>query len=448
MTAYGAICPQPPSPTRERSTASQRMDEDCLYLNVWTPVNDAADRLPVMVWIHGGGLTNGSGSEAYYDGETLARHGVVVVTVNYRLGPFGFFAHPQLSAESPDGVSGNYGLLDQIAALRWVRDNIAHFGGDPARVTIFGESAGGVSVCTLMCSPLATGLFHRAICQSGAPAKGLRRLKTAQPNLPSAEEHGKTLTTQLGIADTPGALAALRQLPWQKILTLAKPIGVIPGSGMRDLLCVDGYLLHDEPDALFTAGKQARVPFMVGSTADEGTLFAQKASLRSEAAYRTFVLNVLGEGGQAVLRQYPVRDNDPTAALARVIGDSSFTATARRTARRHAAMQPHTYRYEFRRSTRLLQRMGLRAFHGSEIPYVFGNVTALMYGAADRTLAETVMGYWTRFAATGEVNGGNAPRWEPYDPERDNLLVLDDPIATAEWVKKAECDFWDTFSAR
>ncbi len=217
-TQYGPSCPQPPGAL---GGDVGPMDEDCLRLNVWTAARAGDPPRPVMVWIHGGGLRQGSGSMRTYDGASLARAGVVLVSINYRLGVLGFLAHPALTAESPHHTSGDYGLMDQIAALHWVHDNIRAFGGDPGNVTIFGESAGAVSVCDLMCSPLAKGLFERAIAESGSAPDRVRYRDKDLPGLPSAESDGVALARRLGIPDGPGALAALRATPWQKLLDAA-----------------------------------------------------------------------------------------------------------------------------------------------------------------------------------------------------------------------------------
>jgi len=218
---YGPWCPQPRSMVGFES--GNEFSEDCLYLNIWTPAKSAKEKLPVMVWIHGGGCTTGSGATKTYDGTKLAQNRVVVVTINYRLGPFGYFAHPLLSKESPHGVSGNYGHLDQIAALRWVKLNIAAFGGDPGCVTIFGESAGSMSVCRLMVSPLAKGLFHRAIAQSGGAHGRNRHLKEKKGLLNSMESEGERLAAKLGCDKAPDVLQALRTKTSQELLEASEP---------------------------------------------------------------------------------------------------------------------------------------------------------------------------------------------------------------------------------
>jgi para-nitrobenzyl esterase len=238
------------------------MSEDCLFLNIWTPAGTPEDRLPVMVWIHGGGYTAGSASHlAFYDGEQLASKGVVLVSINYRLGPFGFFAHPLLSQESERGVSGNYGLLDQIAALRWVQRNIEAFGGDPGCVTVFGESAGAGSVAHLLVSPLADGLFHRAIAQSGAAVHEHRWLRESSGNLESMEEIGARVAESLGCTGSDDVLSYLRSKTPQDVLAASKPArGLFEGQEIKYWPIIDGWVIPEEPVVRFESGRQTRGP--------------------------------------------------------------------------------------------------------------------------------------------------------------------------------------------
>lgn len=338
--------------------------EDCLYLNVWTPARDHAARLPVMVWLHGGGFLVGAGGKPCYDGAELARRGgVVVVSINYRLGPFGFLAHPALSAEAEPRASGNYGLMDQAAALRWVRDSIAAFGGDPGCVTIFGQSSGGVSVCALMASPLAQGLFHRAIVHSGSAPPGLRSLAVA-------EEHGVAFAARLGAAD----LAALRAAPVSALLAAAKPATGKVGQGTYDHLCQDGAVLTAPLDALFAAGRQAAVPTMVGTTRDEDPLFLR--------------------GAQAVLKAM-------------------------------APVQAKTWAFRFERVSPFAARKDMGSFHGAELPYVFRFFPpALGFTADDEALSGRMISYWSRFARTGDPNGGPEAAWKAWDPAGRHVHIL------------------------
>src|SRR5437764_969415 len=267
---FSNACWQTPYPATAMLYHSQLppLNEDCLYLNIWTSAKAAGDHLPVMVWIHGGGFTRGYASSRAYDGETLAGKGVVVVTINYRLGVFGFLAHPELSAESGHHASGNYALLDQIAALQWVKKNIASIGGDPNRVTIFGESAGSWAVNALMASPLAKGFFHRAIGESGGSFSPMR-------SLAEAEKAGEKLATSLGATQEP--IKALRARPAEELLKAAEEPTVRP--------IVDGYVLPQDVSTIFAQGRQNDVPLLVGNNADEGPALAPQAASMKAAMF-------------------------------------------------------------------------------------------------------------------------------------------------------------------
>jgi para-nitrobenzyl esterase len=432
-TAYGPSCPQGGSPFG-RHDDDTRTSEDCLYLNVWAP--EGAAQAPVMVWIHGGGFVNGSGAKPYYDGAALARAGVVVVTINYRLGAFGFFCHPALAAESSAHASGNYGLMDQLAALRWVGRNIAAFGGDSGNVTIFGESAGAVSVLTLMTLPAAQGLFHRAIAQSGSAPERL-------PGPVEAQRFWRTRAQKVGIPDWEGGLDALRKLDAKTLVSMSNGIGATPGASMRETLCRDGAVIADDPAVVFAAGKEARVPLIVGSNADEGTLFAQKGAPSTVKAYEALLRERFPAMADAILARYPAkRDADAADAYADALGDATFTASARRVARLHATNGHPTYRYFFTRTTRLATRLGLRAFHGAEIVYAFGNVQGVRFGADDRQLSAAMRAYWASFARTGTPQAPNAPAWPRYGAD-DRVLVLDTAITAIPDPRAAACDLWD-----
>ena len=305
-TEFGPSCPQPPA--RIVPEIQGAKSEDCLYLNVWTAASPGDNR-PVLVWIHGGGFSIGSGAQRFYDGTHFAENGAVLVTINYRLGPFGFLAHPALSAESPQNASGNFGLLDQIAALTWVRHNIAAFGGDPDRVTIFGESAGGMSVGFLLASPLASGLFHRAILQSGVPGAGSPLRDTTGPN-PSAEATGIAVARELGIpdpaSDSPQTAARLRDVPAETLLETTNPRVGLFGKGRRLWPVVDGHVLPRPPDHLFARGVYNHVPVLLGSNADEGTLFLRQLPIQRPAGYQLLVRTLFRDDAETVLSMFPV----------------------------------------------------------------------------------------------------------------------------------------------
>ncbi len=320
---FGAICPQQPYASGSVYAMSpQPQNEDCLYLNVWTAAERADEKLPVMVWIHGGALTRGSGSIPAYDGESLARKRVVLVTLNYRLGPLGYFSHPGLSAESAHGSSGNYGVLDQVAALEWVQRNIAAFGGDPSRVTIFGESAGSWSVCALLATPLSKGLFHRAIGQSGGCFGPMPYLKEDRNGLPAAEKRGEALAKLLECDEAADPLAALREKSCDELLAAAAK----EGAGARTAASVDGWVFPDEIATIYAQGRQAAVPVIVGSNADEGTTLVGNAVPQRMNVFLALAKGKYRELADDFLKVYPVAsDSDVRDAFLRSMRDEWFT---------------------------------------------------------------------------------------------------------------------------
>jgi para-nitrobenzyl esterase len=463
-TSYGPACPQSRSGSGELFYLDVGgTDEDCLYLNVWSPAKSSQERLPVMVWIHGGSFESGAGSMAVYSGQNLAARGVVVVTINYRLGPLGFLAHPALSAESAQGVSGNYGLLDQIAALRWVQRNIAGFGGDPARVTVFGESAGAISILDLLVSPLAEGLFQRAIAESGIMLDygfGVTTTGTLQ----EAEQAGEEFVRQLGIdgssSNGDDVLTQMRAKTPDELLAVA-------GGGDAGLLeqgltwkpVADGYLLPDLPTTLWAAGKRQSIPLLIGSNADEGNTFLAGIT-SSPAEFEAQMRKIFGDRANEALALYPVTNpEDITPAFSRMLTEVGFASTARFAARcmstpeavagvgatdSRNAQAASAYLYQF---TRVPLGNPLGAFHGVEIPYVFGNA-ALFSGLGaiqqvDYDLSDAIMDYWTRFAATGDPNGDGASAWPVYNPVSDRYLGLGDTISPGSGLYKAACDLAD-----
>lgn len=449
---FGPICPQPPPDpllSAYLGQQDQAMGEDCLSLNVWTTAKRTSSAHPVMVWIHGGAFVSGSGSERFYDGATLAREGVVLVTINYRLGPLGFLAHPALSAEQ-GGSSGDYGLQDQIMALRWVRDNIGSFGGDPGNVTVFGESAGGMSVAALLASPEAKGLFHKAIIESGAAPRLLRRLDSRVAGLRSAQELGvayaRTVLGHAVSAETTETIAALRDLPWERLLgaaetTATKGLAGLPSDSVSRYLIQDGKVLTAPPGKVFDEGSQAKVPLLIGTMADEGSIFARSAGLETRAAYLAFVGQVFPGHRNEILAAYPAGDDAEAARSAgALVGDMLFQVDTRRVAGEMAAAGQPTYRYVFARAIPAAAVLGLGAFHGSEIAYVFGTLGQFGSAPEDQRLSELVRGYWTRFAKTGDPNGGGAPAWPRYEASSDQVLVLDAAPRTETGFRKDKLD--------
>jgi para-nitrobenzyl esterase len=453
-TAPGFKCPQ------NTVITSGGGAEDCLNLNVWTPSPRPTRALPVMVWIHGGAFVFGSGGDPFYAGAELARtRDVVVVTINYRLGGLGFLAHPALAAEDPaHPTSGNYGLLDQLAALEWVQRNIVGFGGDPDNVTLFGESAGGFSTCVHYASPATSRLFHRAIVQSGACTSG----GLEQPR-ERAEADGLALAEALGCPGTDAAaLACMRDRIDYAILdaTALPPISQQPPGGFfyagavppNTLPNIDGVVLPAPIEDRLAAGGYPARPLMIGTNGDEGTLFLSSilaSPVTDEDQYLAALGRRFGDDKAArIAETYPVADySSPSAALAEISGDAFFVCPARRNARAIAAAAPGApiYRYTFERALEQPLIADLGAFHSAEIAFVFGGETFPLgkVGSAD-ALSRAMQGYWTRFAATGDPNGGDAPvAWPSYDASSDPHLVLDVPVSAAAGLKPAICDFWD-----
>jgi para-nitrobenzyl esterase len=406
-TAFGPACVQPGAAAQSIYAADAPLptDEDCLSLNIWTP--KGAGDAPVLVWIHGGAFNNGSGREPMYDGTKLAERGVVVVTINYRLGVLGWLAHPALSAESPQGVSGNYGLLDQIAALRWVQRNIAAFGGDPARVTIAGESAGGLSVLYLMASPEARGLFARAIAQS-AYLISTPELKTARFGETAAEATGAALAAKLHAPD----LAALRRMDAQALTDAAAKAGFAP------LGTIDGHVLPHQIVEVFDRGEQAHVPVLAGFNSGEIRSLRMLAPQppTDATAYETMIRARYGDLAGAFLKLYPAAD--PEESVLAATRDALYGWTAERVAANQAALGLGAYLYVFDHGYPAADRAGLHAFHGSELPYVFGTAARLSShwprppaSAAERRLSQAMTDYWASFAKTGAPAAAGEPDW-------------------------------------
>jgi len=432
-TQLGYFCPQLDTSWGPAPAASKQ-SEDCLTLNVWTPARYQNDTLPVMVYIHGGSFVGGGSGYPAYDGARLAAEGhVVVVTINYRLGPLGFLAHSAMTAESTHASSGNFGILDQLRALAWVQANVASFGGDRGRVTIFGHSAGGASVCTLYASPLAQGLFARAIMQSG--------FCSANPeDLAQMQALGDQAATALGCAAASDVLACMRAAPVVSVLhALAQGVQLEEGVHYRPI--VDGYVLDQpSPDAL-AAGEGADVPFMIGTAADEGSIYATTLAITTVAGYQAWVSSKWPHTGPEILTLYPAAtDAEVHDALTHLITHWLYTCPARRIATDVAQHAP-VWRYEFRHVSWDAAQRHVGAFHGAELPYVFHRFkmdASHMWNADDESLAHAMILAWSQFAATGD-----ATPWAEYDPASDPFEVLDWPLAAASDLHGSECELWD-----
>jgi para-nitrobenzyl esterase len=452
-TAYGSACVQ------NMPTGGAAGDEDCLYLNVWTPSKSGPPR-PVLFFVHGGALLFGSGSQDLlfegtgnlYAGQTLAsEHDAVVVTINYRLGELGFLAHPSLSGEDDHGSSGNYGTLDQIAALRWVKDNIAAFGGDPDRVMLFGESAGGLSTCLLTSSPLAAGLFSRALIESGGCTVGSREGRYTQ---------GTSIVDAVGCTGAPDVPACLRDQP-ADAFRVAPPTGINMFLSDGDINSawnmpfgpnIDGYVFTEQPMQSLRSGHHNKVPLVVGSNATELDIFIPIGTINTCLDYVAFVGATFGALADEVLAQYSCFDYlFPRWAAIDVGTDLMFTCPARRILR--AALEggtPVAYRYYDPHTFSNSPLTALRSFHASELPFVFRTFDVLGYQptAGDTALSEAMGGYWARFAASGDPNGGAGLPWPAYDAAGDVALVLDDDLSTTDKIASGHCDFWDSIATQ
>jgi para-nitrobenzyl esterase len=437
-TAPASPCPQIPlSVLPGASNRTGSTNEDCLYLNVWTPSVLPARRMPVFVWLHGGSNIFGAGSD--YDGSAFARRGIVVVTVNYRLGALGFLAHPGLSAESADRTSGDYGLMDQQAALRWVQRNIRAFGGDPGQVTLGGESAGSQDTCAHLVSPTAAGLFDRAIMESGTCVSGG---SSSPPTLAAASVAGQTFASAVGCATAPSTAACLRAVPVPALLAAEGTTGWGPSLGPA--------VLPLPPAVAWATGRAHRVPVLNGSNHDEFRFFTsiQIDFVTGPLTAATYTARVQAEfAGIAdqVLAQYPVGGYaSPNIAYATLRTDQFFACRARADDLLYGGQVP-TYAYEFNdpQAPPFITDPALpqAAFHAGELAYLF---PSFPLSAAQQRLAETMTGYWSRFVATGNPNGRHLPTWPRYQPAGDRIQVLAPTgiAATTGFAADHRCGFW------
>ena len=396
---FGAACPQPKLFSAAWAQVGPT-SEDCLFLNVWKPASALNHRLPVMVFIHGGGFTFGAAGVPLYDGAALARRGVVIVTMNYRLGRLGFFAHPALTQKGLKDQLGNYGIMDQIAALKWVHRNIAKFGGDPGNVTIFGESAGAGSVQLIMAAPDVDGLFAKAVSESGA---GLESLPTLKDN----EARGVKWTDQLGLHDV--TADALRALPVAQVITAT-------GFPM-----IDGRLVRHSPGQTFTRADERPVPFIIGSNSFEGSLYKTPASKEA-----------LGDNYAGLLSDYTRPGVNAAAAEVEMNGEVSAVEPSRYLADQHAKRAP-TFVYYFDQVAMSERGKTPGAEHGGEVEYLFGNKPAdQTWDDADKRVSKLMGDYWVRFAALGDVAVAGDPAWKSVTPTSQAFLVFDAATHMAE----------------
>ncbi|MFN7949676.1 MAG: carboxylesterase/lipase family protein [Blastocatellia bacterium] len=436
-SAFGSDCPQAPYPAGSLYYSPPRkQSEDCLCLNVWTAAK-AGDKRPVMVWIHGGALTRGSGATPTYDGTAFAKKGVVLVTINYRLGPLGYLAHSELTAESAQHASGNYGVLDQIAALKWVQKNIAAFGGDPNRVTIFGESAGSWSVNVLVATPLAKGLFHRAIGESGASFNRGVTLKEAEK-----------IGANFGKAAGADSLKALRELSAERIIQFFEQENA--GRAFRTVVNVDGWVLPDEIRNIFAKGRQNDVPVIVGSNANEMTTLTVPATVpKTMAEYRRRVEAQYGEVIKEFDALYPAKSDDEiAAAYLGVMRDVTFTLGMRTWARMTGTGRAKAWLYYFSHVPPNPNSKYLGAYHAAEIAYVFGNLNRERSQEADYKLSELMSNYWINFATTGDPNGKGLPKWQPYNADAEPYLDFGSPVELRNHLLKTQLDFLEQVQKR
>lgn len=429
-TEFGPPCPQ----LRDGAPIG---DEDCLTLNVWAP--EAAASAPVLVWIHGGGNVQGTASDPIYDGAMLAaRTGSVVVTIEYRLGALGFFAHDALDAERQPRVSGNYGILDQQAALRWVQANVAAFGGDPSRVLLFGESAGAQDTLVHVTSPRSAGLFHAAAVQSG----GIYTTTLAE---------GKTATAMLvaavGCDAAPDVAACMRQRSAEDFVRVPTALGPLDRSGIRYTPLVDGYVLSRNGFETMARGEHNHVPIILGTNGDETSQMVPNVSTEQE--YSAALIQLYGaERAAKVKLAYPTsRFASPRKALIAVTTDATWTCPARRIARLLTAHQTEpVHRYYFTWKLKGLAGAVVGATHGIDVPFVFhtfGSFDGYAPDPAAASLSNAMQDYWNRLAAHGDPNGAGALTWPRYDAASEPYLHLDETIAVGERLANVDCDAID-----
>jgi para-nitrobenzyl esterase len=436
---YGHDCMQLPFPS-DAAPLGTPPAEDCLYLNVWTPTRRGAAPLPVMVWVYGGGFVNGGSSPSVYDGSQFARDGIVFVSFNYRLGRFGFFAHPALTKENPHGPIGNYGYLDQIAALKWIQRNIAAFGGDPRNVTVFGESAGGGSVHMLLTSPLAVGLFQRAIIESGGGRNGFGgppHLNESANGKPSAESSGLNFAKSKGIVgDDESALKRLRSLPAKELVDGLNMASMAQASNTYSGPMIDGVILPREFAVAYLAGAQQKIPVIVGVNSSE---MGFRSRGEADDPFKQF-----GERALEARAAYDAEHAEKSSLSAAIASDKSMVEPARFVVRTMSLSGQPVREYRFSYVATSMRQEWKGAPHASEIPYVFDTVKA-RYGTSltdqDEKVAREVHAYWVQFSKTGKADPADLPSWPTYSADTDSLMDFTEngPVVGADpWKSRLD----------
>jgi len=431
---FGPACPQ----MSFFPTAKNDNSEDCLYLNIWTPAKSANEKLPVMVWIYGGGFAMGTTNIPSNYGDKLAKQGVILVSIAYRVGPLGFMCHPDLTAESPNKVSGNYGLLDQIAGLKWVQKNIAAFGGDPSKVTIFGESAGGISVSMLCASPLTKGLFRAAISESGGsfgPVKETRVIG-GTPTLKGGEKQGVEFAKRMGV----NSLAELRKLDPEKWMK-------DPGAQMGGFWpVVDGYVITDDQYKLYEKGIYNDINVIIGTNSDEGAMFVRPSKPDD---YKKYVEQTFGKFAGDVLKLYPGNTEQETyTSQADIFRETAFawpSWTWARLQRKTGKSNVFVYYFDQQQPQSPWMQTKLRgASHAYEVGFVFNHLDQNAT-ENDQKLSAIMSKYWTNFAKTGDPNGEGLPKWPLFEENKASVLNLNDNIKTIEVPNSDKLQLMDEF---
>lgn len=408
------------------------ISEDCLYLNVWTGAKLQKEKRPVIVWIHGGGFNSGSGSVPIYDGEALAKKGVILVNINYRLGIFGFFAHPELSKEAPSKTSGNYGLMDQIAALQWVKKNIAAFGGNPENITIAGQSAGSVSVACLVASPLAKGLFQKAIAQSGA---GLLSREPAVnfesfPNLAQTEQEGVRIAQECKVT----SLNELRKMPADELFNKVR---------FRPHPIIDKYVIPENMAQIYKGNIENNIALLTGWNEDEGIVIGK---FKTATEFKADLEKRFGPLAKGFLQHYPAFNDDEAAhSQSKFERDIVFGAQNYTLANVVSNQKKKVYVYRFTRKVPATgQYINFGAFHTGEVPYMFNNLNFVNrpWVAVDFQLADTMSSYWVNFAASGNPNGKGLSSWSPYKTTSKKIIKLGDKVEPQKIPDALSLDFF------